>query len=219
MNFKHILLGGLFVIATSTFAQDTKELNKEQKAKKEAYEKADDDLKPRMRGQNKKLKEQKEKANQKKGEMKEKHKEMKEKRAELKEERKELKEQMKAKRDEILGDHKEKMKDLSAEEKKAYIKENPELAEKLKALRGERKETKELIKLKREEFKGTRAEFVAEKIKNKKTHLANFEERSAKATGKISATKERILKQKEAGEITEEQYAEKMERLKKLKND
>ena len=153
-----------------------------------------------------------------KDQMKQKKKELHEQKKELKDVRKQLKVQYKDGKDVILGEHKETMKNMSSEERKAYLEKHPELGQKLKAHNMEMKNHKKALKKEHVKFKNKEADAAQHKIEAKKERLAYFEQRSINTDSRISAAKERIVKQKEDGKITQEEYNEKLTKITAIEN-
>jgi len=143
---------------------------------------------------------------------------MKQTKKELHEQKKELKVEHKKGRDAILGEHKEVMKNMTPEERKAYLEKHPKLGQKLKAHNMEMKSHKKVLKIKHVKFKNEKADTAQHKIEAKKKRLAYFEQRSINTDSRITAAKERIAKQKEEGKITEEEYTQKLAKIIDIEN-
>jgi len=203
---KSLIILVLALSINASFAQDNeikKGKNKLEKIKKEKKEKNE-----------KKLNEHKEKMHDHKDQMKQKKKELHEQKKELKDVKKQLKVQYKDGKDVILGEHKETMKNMSSEERKAYLEKHPELGQKLKAHNMEMKDHKKA----HVKFKNKKADAAQYKIEAKKERLAYFEQRSVNADSRILAAKERIAKQKEDGKITEEEFNKKLAKISAIEN-
>jgi len=150
--------------------------------------------------------------------MKQKKKELHKQKKEQKETHKQLKVERKEGRDAILGEHKEVMKNMTPEERKAYLEKYPKLGPKLKAHNMEMKSHKKVLKIKHVKFKNEKADAAQHKIEAKKERLEYFEQRSKNVDSRIVAAKKRIAKQKEEGKITEEEYTQKLAKITNLEN-
>jgi len=204
---KTLIILVLALSINTSFAQESevkKGKNKLEKIKKEKHKKE--------------LNEHKEKMHDHKDQMKQKKKELHEQKKELKEARKQLKAEHKEGRDAILGEHKDIMKNMSSEERKAYLEKHPKLGQKLKAHNMDMKDHKKTLKKEHVKFKNEKADAAQHKIEAKKERLAYFEQRSINADSRIAAAKERIAKQKEEGKITEEEYNEKLAKIATIEN-
>ena len=207
---KSIIILVLALSINASFSQDKeikKGKNKLEKIKKEKKEK-----------HKKELNEHKEKMHDHKDQMKEKRKELHDQKKEIKDVRKQLKVQHKEGKDAVLGEHKEIMKNMSPEERKAYLEKHPELGQKLKAHNMEMKDHKRALKKEHVKFKNKKADAAQHKIEAKKERLAYFEQRSVNADSRILAAKERIAKQKEDGKITEEEFNKKLAKISAIEN-
>lgn len=158
-------------------------------------------------------KKHKKEMHQKKEEMMQKKEELKAQKKELKDAREHLKSEHKSGKDAILGEHKEIMKNMTPEERKAYLEKHPELGAKLKAHNMDMKVHKKALKKEHIKYKNKKADDAQHRIETKKERLAYFQQRSKNAETRISGAKKRIAAQKEEGKITEEEYAEKLAKI------